>query len=173
MISFFSRLSCYHLSSVGWQKYEQSATEPGGLNLDETTIADALQQAGYTTYMYGKWNLGNESPRYLPTARGFDYFLGYMDSSNNYWSKKLPLEDGGGEYVDFMYSDKQCYYSYDAPDRDQYSTSLYAAHAATAIADHDFDQSPMFMYLSFQAVHNPFADQDSTFPQGNNNTLRH
>ena len=118
--------------------------------------------------MYGKWNLGNESPRYLPTARGFDYFLGYMDSSNNYWSKKLPSDEGGGDYVDFMYADKQCYYPYDAPDRDQYSTSLYASHAATAIADHDFDQSPMFMYLSFQAVHNPFADQDSTFPQGTN-----
>jgi len=152
--------------SVGWQKYEQSATEPGGLDLDETTIAEALQDAGYTTYMFGKWNMGNQSPRYLPTARGFDYFLGYMDSSNNYWSKKLPLEDGGNEYVDFTYADKTCYYAYDAPDRDDYSTSLYAQHAATSISSHDFDESPMFMYISFQAVHNPFADQDGDFPQG-------
>ena len=153
--------------SVGWQKYEHSATQPGGLNLDETTIAEALQNSGYSTYMYGKWNLGNMSPRYLPTARGFDYFLGYLDSSNNYWSKKLNMGDGTtSTYIDFMYSDKQCYYAYDTPDRDDYSTTLYSQHAVTDIANHDFDQSPMFMYMSFQAVHNPFADVDPAYPQG-------
>ncbi len=40
------------------------------LNLDETTIADILQSAGYYTAMLGKWHLGKTGP-YLPQARGF------------------------------------------------------------------------------------------------------
>ena len=53
-------------------------------------FAQVYTAAGYDTYMFGKWNLGNGSPRYLPTARGFNYFMGYMDGFNDYWSKNAP-----------------------------------------------------------------------------------
>ena len=99
--------------------------------------------------MFGKWNLGNNSPRYLPTARGFDYFLGYMDGSNNYWSKTNPSSPG---YLDFMYADKFCFYTYDGPDLNDYSSTLYGAKASEAIQNHDFDSSSMFMYLSYQVL---------------------
>lgn len=41
------------------------------LNLDEVTIADAFQQAGYATGMWGKWHSGKSSG-YFPWERGFD-----------------------------------------------------------------------------------------------------
>lgn len=41
------------------------------LNLDEVTIAEAFQQAGYTTGMWGKWHSGKTSG-YYPWERGFD-----------------------------------------------------------------------------------------------------
>jgi arylsulfatase A len=44
---------------------------PQGLNPDETTIAEILKQAGYTTGIFGKWHLGDQ-PAFLPTRQGFD-----------------------------------------------------------------------------------------------------
>jgi hypothetical protein len=148
---------------VGWGSGTISDNYDGGLSLNYSTIAEVLSDAGYTTYMYGKWNLGNRSPRYLPTARGFDYFLGYMNSMNHYWSKVDPSHS---HFHDFMYSDSECYYMYDGDDLKHYSTHLYRDWAVSAISTHDFDSSPMFMYLAFQAVHDPFSDVNSTFTDG-------
>ncbi|XP_035889346.1 arylsulfatase G isoform X2 [Phyllostomus discolor] len=52
-----------------------AVTSVGGLPLNETTLAEVLQQAGYATGMIGKWHLGHHSS-YHPNFRGFDYFFG-------------------------------------------------------------------------------------------------
>ena len=140
--------------SIGLQYYEHSVDESGGLGLEETTLGEVFTAAGYETYMFGKWNLGNGSPRYLPTARGFSNFLGYMDGFNNYWSKNTPDIP---EFRDFMYSNSQCYYMYDAADVTTYSTTLYQNKAVDAIKTHDYTK-PLFMYMAFQAVHDPFSE---------------
>jgi arylsulfatase A len=46
-----------------------------GLPLNETTVAGQLKKAGYATAAMGKWHLG-QRPMFLPTARGFDYYMG-------------------------------------------------------------------------------------------------
>ena len=52
-----------------------------GLSLSETTIAQMLKPAGYSTMCVGKWHLG-QLPQYMPTSRGFDAFYG-MPYSND------------------------------------------------------------------------------------------
>ena len=54
------------------------STSQGGerLDLDEHTIAEAFQKAGYQTGAFGKWHNGMQAP-YHPNARGFDEFYGY------------------------------------------------------------------------------------------------
>ena len=151
--------------SMGLTDDELGADKMEGLPLDETTVAQMFQDSSYTTYMFGKWNLGNPTAQYLPTARGFDYFLGYMDAFNSYWSKMNPSKTN---FRDFLYADKSCYYKYDGVDMDHYSTHLYQDKAIAVIHAHDFDQSAMFLYLSFQAVHVPFADIHNTYPDGTN-----
>jgi arylsulfatase A-like enzyme len=115
--------------------------------------------------MIGKWHLGNGSPRYLPTARGFDYFFGYLGSSEYYWSKR-PSGDDYVMFHDFMYADTDCYYGYDGDDFKHYSTHLYQDAAVSVINNHDYDSSPLFLYMAFQAVHEPFIDDRDKYSNG-------
>jgi len=63
------------------------------LDLDERTIADAFQFAGYATGAFGKWHNGSQWP-YHPMARGFDEYFGH---SSGHWGEYFdaPLEENG------------------------------------------------------------------------------
>ena len=55
--------------------------DEGGLNLDETTLANVLKSSGYHTMCIGKWHLGRPQ-QYLPTSRGFDSYFGIPYSND-------------------------------------------------------------------------------------------
>lgn len=62
-----------------------------GILGDEITIAEAMQSAGYSTALFGKWNLGDYG-EYLPTNQGFDYFYGsyYVNDMTPYnWVREI------------------------------------------------------------------------------------
>lgn len=65
------------------------------LPLSETTIAQRLQENGYTTAFYGKWGLGNVGTSGDPLNRGFDTYCGYLDQvlAHNAFPEYL-IEDG-------------------------------------------------------------------------------
>jgi arylsulfatase A len=57
-----------------------------GLPPSEITVAEALKVAGYRTAAIGKWHLGDftELPEYHPFNHGFDHFVGF-NMSNDDW----------------------------------------------------------------------------------------
>ena len=61
--------------------------ENRGIPDHETTIAQSLREAGYTTACVGKWHLGDK-PQYAPLSRGFDEFFGVPFSND---MQPLPL----------------------------------------------------------------------------------
>ena len=72
------------------------STSAGGerINLDETTIAEVFQRAGYRTAAFGKWHNGMQYP-YHPNGRGFEEFYGFCSGHwGNYFSSPL-LEHNG------------------------------------------------------------------------------
>tara|TARA_R110002050_G_scaffold300808_1_gene473140 strand:- start:671 stop:2437 length:1767 start_codon:yes stop_codon:yes gene_type:complete len=82
------------------------STSAGGerLDLDETTLADFFQRAGYVTASYGKWHNGMQPP-YHPNARGFDDFYGFCSGHwGNYFNPMLEhngkIVKGNGFVVD-------------------------------------------------------------------------
>ena len=147
--------------TIGMQYGVVSTNTAWGLNLDETVLPEVLQKYDYVTHLIGKWHLGHHSPRYLPTARGFDYFTGYIDGSNYYWSKRNPVQYA---FKDFMTSNSSCYMQYVGDELHSYSTRLYRDIAIDIIEEHD-KSLPLYLQLSFQAVHTPF-DDDNTIHQG-------
>ncbi len=60
------------------------ATQPTGITLWETTLAEALKSVGYATALFGKWHLGGYEwlGRRAPTDQGFDEWYGIPLTSN-------------------------------------------------------------------------------------------
>ena len=52
-----------------------------GLKHEEVTIAEVLQDQGYTSAVVGKWHLGH-LPKFLPLQQGFDYYFGIPYSND-------------------------------------------------------------------------------------------
>jgi arylsulfatase A-like enzyme len=66
------------------------------LDLDESTIFEAFQAAGYQTAAFGKWHNGMQPP-YHPNARGVDEFYGFCSGHwGHYYS---PMLEHNGEIV--------------------------------------------------------------------------
>jgi len=74
------------------------STSTGGerLDIDETTIAEVFNEAGYATAAFGKWHNGMQYP-YHPNARGFDEFYGFC--SGHWGSYFDPVLEHNGELV--------------------------------------------------------------------------
>lgn len=118
-----------------------------GLALDEWLLPQALKDAGYETAIIGKWHLGHADPKYWPLQRGFDYQYGPLIGEIDYFTHKV---DGK---VDWYRNNK-------VVDEEGYSTTLLGDDAVRLIEDHD-PNSPLFLYLAFNAVHTPYqAPQD-------------
>jgi arylsulfatase A-like enzyme len=124
--------------------HEFNAGGPGGgLPLTETTLADRLAAAGYTTALVGKWHLGTR-PEQHPLARGFHSFFGFLGGAHPYYPHdgKSPSILRGREPV------KEPTYLTDA-----------FAREACAFIDRDHSR-PFFLALTFNAVHTPLeADE--------------
>jgi arylsulfatase A-like enzyme len=101
------------------------------LQLEEVTIAEALRDAGYTTFFAGKWHLGTGA--FTPQAQGFSKDL-QGDKQFYYPPSGLPLP----EIKD-----------------DPKTTDRIVNDAVKFIGQHK-DQ-PFFAYLPFLAVHTPIA----------------
>jgi arylsulfatase A-like enzyme len=113
-----------------------------GLPLDERTIADDLQAAGYATGIFGKWHLGHFAPEYLPMQRGFTRQYGHYNGALDYFTHQ---RDGG---FDWHKDDKIC--------RDEgYATTLIGENAAAFVTD-NAGKKPFFLYVPFNAVHSPY-----------------
>lgn len=112
-----------------------------GLPLDERTLAQGLQSAGYTTAICGKWHLGHFAPEYLPTRRGFTHQYGHYNGMIDYFDHS---RDGG---FDWHRDDKV--------NRDEgYATVLLGNESVRLIEQQDAAK-PLFLYVPFNAPHTP------------------
>ena len=118
-----------------------------GLLLDERTIAEALRDSGYATWLVGKWHLGTWGSERLPLQRGFEhhygFYNGFIDSYEllrpwRYWHEIFDWHRNGRPVVE-----------------SGYSTFLLAEEASQLIERHNGSR-PFFLYVAFNAPHDPY-----------------
>ena len=119
----------------------------GVLSKGVVTVATLLRDAGYHTYMSGKWHLG-KSPDLLPSQRGFDRTVALADTGADNWEQRpyLPMYKAANWYADGE--------PHTLPE-DFYSSRYLVDKAIEFIDSNRDDGKPFFSYLAFQAVHIP------------------
>jgi arylsulfatase A-like enzyme len=125
----------YHLETGVWDVHYGRDF----LHRDETTIADALRQAGYATGAFGKWHSG-KTWRYFSWNRGFD--VGIHPVLYRYRASRA------------LFNDKLV--NFDGP-----VTDVIGREVLRFISEHR--DRPFFAYVPFQEIHEPFNCPDEEF----------
>jgi arylsulfatase len=121
----------------------------GHLNARVATLPQLLKDAGYHTYMVGKWHLGKE-PDQIPAARGFERDFSLLDGAGSYWdmtnftaASPLSVFTEDGKYLTGL-------------PKDYYATKTYTDKLIGYIDENRDDGKPFFAYVAHQAPHDPY-----------------
>ncbi len=120
-------------------EYEATFERIGGMDLRELLLPKVLAKAGYVSGIYGKWDLGVHK-RFLPLARGFDDFYGFVNTGIDYFTHE-------------RYGVPSMYRNNDPTKEDKgtYCTYLFQRESMRFLKqNHD---KPFFLYLPFNAPH--------------------
>jgi len=138
-----------HQTDMGWMTAANLGHKGyiGDLNKECVTIAEVLKQAGYSTYMTGKWHLTYD--KYLdgpkhnwPCQRGFDRFYGTIKGGGSYFKPEKLNKDNTRIY---------------APDEGYYYTDAISDNAVKFITEHKREKGdkPFFLYVAYTCPHWP------------------
>ncbi|MBQ9462138.1 MAG: arylsulfatase [Bacteroidales bacterium] len=118
----------------------------GWLNENTVTIAEVLKDAGYHTYISGKWHVG-DAEEYWPEHRGFE--------------QTFHIPNGGGVYYyPSMFpqrKNRKLYRNGEEvfPEAGWYSTDGFGDVAVEFIRRPENQETPFFLYVPFVAPHYP------------------
>ncbi len=111
----------------------------GGMDTREVLLPRMLKPGGYVSGIYGKWDLGVHK-RFLPLARGFDDFYGFVNTGIDYYTHErygVPSMVRNNEPT--------------TEDRGTYCTDLFRREAARFLRENH--TRPFFLYVPFNAPH--------------------
>ena len=135
-----------HLNGLGnmdeWTAPNQRGVPgyEGYLNDRVVTLPQLLKDAGYHTYMVGKWHLGKQ-PDQIPAARGFERDFSLLDGAGSYWDMTnftaavAEVDLHGGRALP------------DALPKDYYATKTYTDKLIGFIDANRGDGKPFFAYV--------------------------
>jgi arylsulfatase A-like enzyme len=121
-----------------------------GLPASEDTLVGGLKRAGYRAVGFGKWHLGYEK-KFLPPAHGFDYFLGTLGGTVDYFYHTEPNGDPALFENDRLVR------------REGYLTDLIT-EGAVKFLQRQGKAKPFFLYLPYTAPSAPHQRPDRKPP---------
>jgi len=120
--------------------------EPGyrdDLSKNTVTMAEVFRQAGYATYMTGKWHLAKEMSANgdrsnWPLQRGFERYFGTLNGSGSYFDPGTLISNN----------------TFVAPGKNFYYTDAISDTTVKFIQQHP-KEKPFFFYVAYTAAHWP------------------
>ena len=122
------------------------------LSLDWAIIPELLRDAGYATYMTGKWDLGRDEG-YTPATRGFDRSFVQINASSSFF-REIFLVPG-----ELGFEDDGVRVEFDDLDEDFYVTDHYTNKMLEYLSEAE-EGKPWFAYMPFTAPHWPLQLPD-------------
>ncbi len=125
----------------------------GDLNRECVTIAEVMKDAGYSTYMSGKWHVtrfkDKEGPKHnWPLQRGFEKFFGTIHGAGSFYDPNSLTRDNTPI----------------VPGKDDfYYTDEISDNAVTSIREHCQckQDKPFFMYVAYTSPHWPMHAKEA------------
>jgi arylsulfatase len=125
---------------------------PGDLADACVTIPEALKDAGYSTYLAGKWHLSSDMEQpsaSWPTRRGFDRFFGTLEGAGSFFRPRTLMRD-------------ETNIEHEAEEPGWFYTDAVSANAVGFVEEHhaEHPDDPFFLYLAYTAPHWPLHAHD-------------
>ncbi len=119
------------------------------LSREWAIIPELMQEAGYATYMTGKWDLGWDDG-YTPATRGFDRSFVQLNGSASFFRETFLMP----EAIGLGYEDGGERLEFDALPEDFYATDHYTNKMLEYLQETEEGQ-PWFAYMPYTAPHWP------------------
>jgi arylsulfatase len=126
----------------------------GHLNNHVASIATVMRDAGYHTYMAGKWHMG-EAPENWPAALGFERDFTLLQGGGSHWGDMM-YPNPAHPHLTFTLNGKLL----EKLPENHFSSQAYSDFIMKCVDENKDDDKPFFAYLAFQAVHSPYAAPD-------------
>jgi arylsulfatase A-like enzyme len=130
----------------------------GYLSKHTVTLAEVLKDAGYSSYISGKWHVGNEEGHW-PLDRGFERYYGLIDGASNFYNNIDYRDPEQVRSQTFLLDNEP----YEIPvtteemwkrNEGYHMTDAFTDYALEFLNEHNSD-NPFFLYLPYTAPHWP------------------
>lgn len=136
-----------HIAGMGRQGRETEEFGYEGKLTDRVvTIPQLLRDAGYHTYMAGKWHLG-KGPLSNPHQKGFERSYVLLEGAGNHYNNRSALHNGFSSYTED--GDPVLW------KEGNYSTNFYTDKIIEYINSNKNDKKPFFVFASYTSPHWP------------------
>eukprot|EP01083_Nonionella_stella_P001832 5260_1 len=142
-------------SRIGLQNLVFNPQFPVSLTRQVSTLSNEFKHAGYSTHIIGKWHLGMQSWEYTPRYRGFDTFAGFYGGLQSYFTHRQSIMGPDGEDVEFYDLRENEDVCIDGIANNAYGVFWERDKTLELLASLKHHTKPFFLYLAWQASHNP------------------
>src|SRR6476659_3164458 len=160
-----ARATLYTGFNMGHANVDGNSELTSGFNADEGMTGSVLQQAGYSTAVYGKWGFGAsgqrnltgpddpptiDAPNSLPNNHGFNTFYGYLNhgaAQDYFYDYMWQTQTGAPNGVATVLNNGG------PGGTPQYSHDLIAAKSEQYITAHAGDSAPFYMQVNYTIPH--------------------
>lgn len=161
-----------HQAGVGANENRGTPEYQAALNKQCVTLGEVLREAGYATYLSGKWHLGEEDDQ-RPKARGFDRSYGILRGMSSYFNGHPVPRKTANSVGDELTLDRSRNWTFLLDDEEVqvpettmemwarnegfYTTDVFTDYAIEFLAEHQKRRGdqPFFLYLPYTAPHWP------------------